>query len=1821
MGSGRTVRNFTVIGEVGEGTLEVANDEAGRQAFADALAELKDPNVNRFFASVTFKSPDELKGAQLFISPSGNAGVVVYPNGEFGTGWSNADAAHGEAVDSMREIVQAAPTGSMWGQSFATVLPSFYVNKLGGRPVSRMAFDEEYKAEGWDYGTYAKWQDGKPDLLFYVFDGGNRTYTDEMRTALPYTDDYDKAEAVARDEAAANRQRSGRLRQSKVEPLVGMPTEVEVDGKVVEFGPSAEARQVAQDYAEESGIEHSPPTIYVGLNVERATAIANAYDVMQEDLEDPTVIAAFEAWAQETVAQYRALMKTGLKVEFVPLGPDGKPQDPYGNPRNALIDIKENNHFYVFSTEDGYGQGGITPEMRETQVNLRHSGFLIDGKPALINDIFRVVHDYFGHYKEGVGFRARGEENAWQQHFAMYSPLARRAVTTGTRGQNSWVNFGPHAKHNQAASPGDTFYAPPKVGLLPQELSEAGYEGGGVARLRSSRGEFDVEKMTIELGREHDVTTLMHEMMHHHIEETTIAYANGTASATEIQDLDTLVKLAGYSGIMDFATLDLDERRKGHEFIAYQFEQYLYDNKVKASDPAIRAAFRRLSRKFVEVYENVRDVIAANYAQETEERLPALTAEVTAVFDRMLLSEQEIEARMRQDAIGRLLLEESADPDAEGKLNLRPGDEEILEELLFNAEGEAKEKLRAALMKELALLQNFKAKLERDERRKFADKRKEVRAEAQSNLLASSRVARLQYWLETGWTVNEEGQPNVGNTKESVEERGQKVVSNDPRIPKKRRTKDVTDGVTEAELAMMFGYDAVDQMLTELDQALPLSEEVDQLADARMIKEHSELADPQAVKDRVDEAVNNKAMVRFHAAEAAILEGNPKGQNEVLMTVTAVARDVVDNLTTSDLKGTNSAQVRYSRAARAAERQARMARSRRDVEAMRRYQRVALMQRALAQEAYARREALVQLAKSINRTVAFRGNEREKLASRTYGGATLATVREILLLAGIGRGDPRRASKEDWKPYGILRDEDPLKEQLEIALEGSKRMLGDTGIGDMTTRDAMQYLIGAQGVLMHGRKLRAFTVADQKLLLDQAIEKLEEQADEEGFAKKSREEVSKWKRVKKGVTKFIARSQRFEALIRALDGGKVGLLSKLILEPIYRAANNAQEQEAQVLTRLAEILAPLRKEVNSNSELTKPITASILTREDGSPSVFLQGKLGIIGAMLHAGSWSNLARLLKGEGWAQEVNGELDFSVWERQMEEWEAQGVVTEADWEICKQIWAVYDELLPQVQEAHYEIVSYEMGVVQRREVRTRWGMVEGGYVPAYRDVHRLSSQGQRQQADDLLEWLASVPAVNRGSTKERVDEIQNDPLDLDPINQALHFHKSLVFIHMGPVYRKLQSLVNNRDFMAAMDRLHPDIMVDHVGPWLHAAATLSTTMPDAQQSDILGQHAMWVGSMRRNIGNGSMFSAIVNSVQGWTGTVLGASLVPAAWLMHGGLFGGKELNWTQLYAKSVFMRNRHRHGASPYEARGKVLALHDSRNKFIRGVQKTSRWASENTYWLQEIFQKPVDRLVWRAAYLRAMDEHGNEKDAIYEADSAVRLTQSDSQALDLSPVEKGGTAAKLFTQFSSWFLTLGSLRAIPMRKFAIENNLDVTEGRSTPEQAALNVKRFVLTVALSRQAMLAFFTLYLGEIVAEMFKSEHDDDEDLLDQQGRMLATSLISLPRALGPVGGVASAAIATLLNGENYQQRMPAPPVITALLRTIKKTHAVFVDKPQDNLSAEITDSMEMLISLVTGIPVHVVTRRIRYGLDPFGEDPQADTYKRIMSGLTGRNF
>ena len=255
--------------------------------------------------------------------------------------------------------------------------------------------------------------------------------------------------------------------------LVGAPVApMQIAGDWYVPGPVAVARKAAKAYGERLfGEAYSPPTEYAKVDKERASRIANAFDEMVHQPENPEVKAAYRAMMDETLAQWEAIKATGLKVEFIDFEKTG---DPYATtPRQAIQDVVDNNHLWVFPTTSGFGSD-------DTDISgnplLELTDETIGGHQLRVNDVFRIVHDYFGHIKDGNGFRAEGEENAWRSHAAMYSPLARRAMTVETRGQNSWVNFGPYAEANKTASAADTHYAPQKIGLLPEWVSEVSSE-------------------------------------------------------------------------------------------------------------------------------------------------------------------------------------------------------------------------------------------------------------------------------------------------------------------------------------------------------------------------------------------------------------------------------------------------------------------------------------------------------------------------------------------------------------------------------------------------------------------------------------------------------------------------------------------------------------------------------------------------------------------------------------------------------------------------------------------------------------------------------------------------------------------------------------------------------------------------------------------------------------------------------------------------------------------------------------------------------------------------------------------------------------------------------------------------------------------------------------------------------------------------------------------------------------------------------------------------------------------------------------------------
>jgi hypothetical protein len=247
-------------------------------------------------------------------------------------------------------------------------------------------------------------------------------------------------------------------------PIESLPQKpINIGGKWYVPGPIGSLRDAASKYMAESKLDYSPVTKYEKLDEERATNIAQAFEEMKNDPTNPEVKASYEAMAHEVMGQYQALVDSGVKVEWIK---PGQP-DPYAaTPRLAAVDVSENKHWWGFPTDLGYGSGDHT----DTKDNpmLQKVGIKIDGRDVVLNDVFRVVHDMYGHFKEGNGFRAAGEDNAWRSHASMFSEKALPAMTAETRGQNSWVNYGPYGSYNRTASAGDTHYAPQKIGIMPK---------------------------------------------------------------------------------------------------------------------------------------------------------------------------------------------------------------------------------------------------------------------------------------------------------------------------------------------------------------------------------------------------------------------------------------------------------------------------------------------------------------------------------------------------------------------------------------------------------------------------------------------------------------------------------------------------------------------------------------------------------------------------------------------------------------------------------------------------------------------------------------------------------------------------------------------------------------------------------------------------------------------------------------------------------------------------------------------------------------------------------------------------------------------------------------------------------------------------------------------------------------------------------------------------------------------------------------------------------------------------------------------------------
>jgi hypothetical protein len=472
---------------------EISGKDA--DVYQQAIQNSKD--ASPYGAAVYVYPVDDYADMRLFMAEDGKSGFAL--KGDDIVSVFSGPPHKGSVYSSLQLAVQE---GGRRLDAFDTVLTGIYhVN--GFQVVGRMKWNEEYKPDNWDKEQFSEYNNGEPDVVYMAYNpDDNRTVEENPGE---YFDDPDELAQAQRDAVNAyynegtgygSAQQAEASRRLKTqtgtisgqrgvrrgvqllddetrakypgleEPVKGLPATVKVDGVDVTFGPYIPAREAAILYAEESGLPYRQQASYHKLDPEFSKMLASSYARMIDEPNAPQVKAAYKAWADETIAQYKAMLKTGITVEFFP-----DAIDTYGNPRNSILDVLNNNHLYVFPADGGFGKDAITDEQIRNNPALALTDIIISGRRARVVEVFRATHDFYGHIKEGFGFRAEGEENAFQSHVRMYSPLAARAMTAGTRGQNSEVNYGPNADFNKTASGKDTKYADQKIGLLPEWAS------------------------------------------------------------------------------------------------------------------------------------------------------------------------------------------------------------------------------------------------------------------------------------------------------------------------------------------------------------------------------------------------------------------------------------------------------------------------------------------------------------------------------------------------------------------------------------------------------------------------------------------------------------------------------------------------------------------------------------------------------------------------------------------------------------------------------------------------------------------------------------------------------------------------------------------------------------------------------------------------------------------------------------------------------------------------------------------------------------------------------------------------------------------------------------------------------------------------------------------------------------------------------------------------------------------------------------------------------------------------------------------------------
>lgn len=394
---------------------------------------------------------------------------------------------------------------------------------------------------------------------------------------------------------------------------------------------------------------------------------------------------------------------------------------------------------------------------------------------------------------------------------------------------------------------------------------------------------------------------------------------------------------------------------------------------------------------------------------------------------------------------------------------------------------------------------------------------------------------------------------------------------------------------------------------------------------------------------------------------------------------------------------------------------------------------------------------------------------------------------------------------------------------------------------------------------------------------------------------------------------------------------------------------------------------------------------------------------------LNSGNQGNVDALLAAFGW-----DELQFETLLSQL---------TAEEWALADEVRALIDQFYKPMDDVYFAINDTHTKKVDAlpRTIYTADGQViavKGGYFPLIFD-HRLSDKAGAQQEKDLMKDRAS--AVHRSSStksgfaKERKGGKLPVRLDLsvlyDHLQDVIHYttHAELV--------KDLDRLTKQPAWAAAVRKAFGTQMYDEVRDWVKNIAR-----PEVGP-------VSWMDQLFTRYRHLSTVYALGLNLKTAAKQVIGLTTVAQDigwdWTMHGlkTLITRRGAAIDGVREKSVYVADREKSIDREITESLSSSLKPDAREVEIMGRRITKHDLTGFMY----TFITAVDRVcvvtAWEGAYQKALYAGKSEADARAEGDAAVANSQPSARAMDLAGLQRGKGASRMFTQFMSWTIKYG------------------------------------------------------------------------------------------------------------------------------------------------------------------------------------------------------